>query len=69
MNWQLLLGGKVWEPAEYVREEWEGCIRYCERKSNMVSDREKLLGDKRERLKVALVVDEKFEDRFPTLDW
>jgi len=33
----------------------------------MVSDREKLLGDNRERLKVALVVDEKFEDRFPTL--
>lgn len=47
-----------------------GLYQYCERKSKTFSDREELLGDSRERLKVALVVvEEKFEDRFPTFVW
>jgi len=53
-----------------VREEREGCIRDCKRKLKTVTDREELFGDKRERLKIAVVVvDENFEDRLPTLVW
>ncbi|MCI67218.1 hypothetical protein A2U01_0088476, partial [Trifolium medium] len=69
-------GGEVWESCEEVREETEGWINDNERESKTVGDGEKLFGEDGERLQVAVVVtvvvyavvvNEEFEDRFPTV--
>ncbi|MCI90384.1 hypothetical protein A2U01_0111676, partial [Trifolium medium] len=59
-----------------VREEREGWINDSERESKTVGDGEELFGDKGDRLQVAVVVtivvyavivDDEFKDRFPTV--
>ncbi|PNX64220.1 hypothetical protein L195_g062009 [Trifolium pratense] len=66
-------GGEFWESCEEVREGW---INDSERESKSVGDGEELFGDKGERLQIAVVVtiviyavivDEEFKDRFPTV--
>lgn len=51
---------------EEAREERTCLFTNSEREGESIGDGEKLSGDEGERLEVAVVVDDEFEDRFPT---
>jgi len=68
--------GEVGEPLEKVKKERVCWVTNCEREveTETVGDGEELLRDEGERIQVTvvvvtIVVDEEFEDEFPTLIW
>jgi hypothetical protein len=54
---------------EEAREERACLFTDSEREGESISDGEKLSRDEGERLEVVAVVDDEFEDRFPTFIW